>query len=516
MRISADVLYGLLSEKYRLNRFGKGARVKDFSLPTFYEPNVKIVPGGIYIARTLDLPNKPPEDCIIICCGTKPPLVWNMWPCEIIHIMDVHDDLISVFNTIQRLIDSLMSWESTMQGLVASGAHVREMVEVSIPIFESRITVTDYELRVLAHCTLDQEHPELGVQMSDRYGHIPTEKMPFISNSRAGLMRNREPFFAKEPDGSDSYCINLFLGDTYIGTCSLMAEQRELRPLDLELFQLFSEFIRDVLTIQSRSMGNQLVTARTVFDQLLHGFPVSHSDMEHALNLIELNLSGRKLADHKWCCIVLQNEHRGRNIPEEYLFATLENILPTTTTLVVDNTVAAFCLMGEEEHRVEEICDPLDAYLKDMGFKAGVSRTFCDPFHAQSFYRQAMCALETGLELEPDRQWYLFGDHVLDYMLQNCCGDFDSELIVAPELVRLYNHSATGPDYVDTLRNYLDNDCNASKTAKVMFLHRSTLVQRLGKIREYVDLDSPDRCLYLRMCLHLTDIDCALANNRDV
>ena len=516
MRLSADVMYGLLSEKYRLNRFGKGIRAKELALPVFWERDMQAEPGGIYIARTGDLPNKPPEDCVIICCGTKPPLMWNMWPCEIIHITDIHDDLLGVFNETQRIVNRIVSWEMRMQQLAATGSHIKEMVEASIPIFENRITVTDYELRILAYCETDANHPEDGVYMSDRYERVPIANLMSVMTDSARDMRRRDPFFVEERGSKDSYCINLYLGDTYVGTCSLQEDTRPLQPLDLELFQLFAGYVREALTIQTRTIGNQIVTAKAIFDQLLHGYPVSRHDMDHALALVELSLGDRPIADFKWCCTVIQNSHRGKDLPEEYLCSTVQSILPNATVLVFDESLVAFCLIGNEDHRVDEICDPLEAYLADMGFRAGISRTFRDPFHAQSFYQQALCALETGLEHDPDRQWFLFGDYALPYMLERCCGDFDTRLIVPPELVRLYNCGPIGPEYVDTLRAYLDNDCNASKTSKVMYLHRSTLVQRLDKIRAFVNLDDPDRCLYLRMCLHLPDVEAALADMADI
>lgn len=507
MRLSTDVLFGLLSERYRLNRFGKGIRARELSLPTFFMPNTPIVPGSIYVARTGDLPNKPPEDCVFICCGTKPPNVWNMWPCEIIYVMDARDDIIGVFNTTQRILDRLVTWDAHMQKLATSGAHIKEMVEESIPLFENRITVTDYELNILAYCEMVEDSNGRTIRMSDRYAQVPLEKMPMVSRQRMQAMRQRDPFFIEEADAGDSYCINLFLGDTYIGTCALQEEDRPLRPLDLELFEAFSGYVRDALAIQSRSVGNQLVTAKTIFDQLLNGFPVSQYDMTHALRLVELNLGNHSIDGYRWCCVVIQNARRGRTLPEAYLSAALGSILPNATVVPFDDSIVVFCLIGEDEHRLDEICDPLEAYLRDMGLKAGVSRTFHDPFKVRSYYQQAVCAMMTGYEREPEKLWYLFGDYVLDYMLQSCCGDFDAKLIVAPELVRLAASGASGVDLIDTLRAFLDNDCNASRTAKAMYLHRSTLIQRLDRIRKTVDLDSPERRLYLQMCLHLPDIE---------
>jgi hypothetical protein len=50
----------------------------------------------------------------------------------------------------------------------------------------------------------------------------------------------------------------------------------------------------------------------------------------------------------------------------------------------------------------------------------------------------------------------------------------------------------------------------------VLYLHRTTMVKRLEKMREHVNLDDPDRRLYLRMCLHLPDIEQTLEACSDV
>ena len=49
-----------------------------------------------------------------------------------------------------------------------------------------------------------------------------------------------------------------------------------------------------------------------------------------------------------------------------------------------------------------------------------------------------------------------------------------------------------------------------------MYLHRTTLVKRLEKIRGVINLDDPKRVLYLRICLNLPDIEQALEDSSDV
>lgn len=507
MEISTDVLYELLSQKYVLDRFGRSVAANAVSLPVFYERNVPVERGHTYIARTQDLPNMPLEGCLLICVGAKPPRAWNMWPGEVIYVANAHDDIMGVFNAVQRILSKLFSWGQRMQELATMGNRVADMVEISIPVFENRITVTDYDMNVLAHCQLDENGEERLIAMSDLYERVPTEKASLFSKRFTHFMRNREPFFFEEKGRGDNYCINLYLGDSYVGCCALQEDLRPLRTSDLELFQLFANFIRQALAVQSQMPNGQLVTLKTIINQLLNYYPVSSVDMHRSLELTALNLGAEDLSEHKWCCVVIQSANRGKNLPEGYLCSTVEGVLPNAVAVAFNETIVAYCLIKKGERRLDAVCDPLEAYLKDMNFKAGISRTFQDFFQARDFYRQALCAITAGRKADPANAWYLFGDYVLDYMLSNCCGDFEPEMIIAPELMRLNNLSVKGVDYIETLKAFLDNDCNASQTAKAMYLHRSTLVQRIDRIREVVDLDLPERRLYLQMCLHLPNID---------
>lgn len=52
---------------------------------------------------------------------------------------------------------------------------------------------------------------------------------------------------------------------------------------------------------------------------------------------------------------------------------------------------------------------------------------------------------------------------------------------------------------------YLDNTCNIAKTARALYIHRSTLLSRLKKIEEYVCLDTAENRLYAQICTHLME-----------
>ncbi|MEG2259738.1 MAG: helix-turn-helix domain-containing protein, partial [Oscillospiraceae bacterium] len=62
-------------------------------------------------------------------------------------------------------------------------------------------------------------------------------------------------------------------------------------------------------------------------------------------------------------------------------------------------------------------------------------------------------------------------------------------------------------EYVKTLRLYLESSLNAVQTSKQLFIHRSTFLYRLDKIRELtgIELDNRDTLLYLMLSFKMIE-----------
>ena len=94
--------------------------------------------------------------------------------------------------------------------------------------------------------------------------------------------------------------------------------------------------------------------------------------------------------------------------------------------------------------------------------------------------------------METEEKVFYFQDHALVYALKNSVGELSPELMMPRGLARLLRESGEGADYWRTLEVYLDHEMNASRTARELFIHRTTLQNRLSRISRFVDLDSPD------------------------
>ena len=76
-------------------------------------------------------------------------------------------------------------------------------------------------------------------------------------------------------------------------------------------------------------------------------------------------------------------------------------------------------------------------------------------------------------------------------------------------LAMKYKDEAGQSHLYDTLRCLLEHNQNIAHTANALFIHRTTLLYRLDKIKAFLDSDLTDRdeILYLLLSFHLMDME---------
>lgn len=62
-------------------------------------------------------------------------------------------------------------------------------------------------------------------------------------------------------------------------------------------------------------------------------------------------------------------------------------------------------------------------------------------------------------------------------------------------------------EYMKTLRVYLEHNLNTVQSAKALFIHRSTFLYRLERMKSILetDLEDPDELFYLNLSFRLLD-----------
>jgi sugar diacid utilization regulator len=134
--------------------------------------------------------------------------------------------------------------------------------------------------------------------------------------------------------------------------------------------------------------------------------------------------------------------------------------------------------------------------------RCGVSNHFRRLSDLQGYFEQAAACLDAAEE-----GLYFYRDRMLDQMLSHIPAG-QARYLISPDVHRL---EEAGAQYafspLETLKTYLECNCNLIRTAERLYLHKNTLLYRLNHIKNIIrcDLNDADERLLLMLSFKLLE-----------
>lgn len=229
-------------------------------------------------------------------------------------------------------------------------------------------------------------------------------------------------------------------------------------------------------------------------------------------------LRGLGLQRSRRFCLVTVSPAGGREAaPWRGLRKDLSNALDTRSVFLYRNEMIALCSLEENETVPDLESRELDELLCKWDAYAAVSNSAVRPSAIRALYFQAGAAMRFGLSLKKEESKRLFRyDEYAAYLIIDLCAEGYRRSLQSDDLVYLCHPALgnvlrydreNGTDLAKILRRYLDNNCNMSQTARELFIHRNTMLNRLDKLEELlgVHLKDPSVRLQLQFSFYVAD-----------
>jgi hypothetical protein len=160
--------------------------------------------------------------------------------------------------------------------------------------------------------------------------------------------------------------------------------------------------------------------------------------------------------------------------------------------------------------RTKSIVSALTGFLQDNNMKAGMSNAFSGFEYLRQYYTQAGVAMKLGPRIKPYQWLHRFGDVKELYILESCTENLPARMICDPGLLKLREYDEKHKqDLYHTLYVFLKNNMRSVNAAKELFIHRSTFLYRMERIREItgMNLDSDGNHWYLLLSCKLLELE---------
>lgn len=499
MKLSADIVFDGISGRFPMEISGPRFSELRLERPIFYSDADMLKKDHLYITHTERLPRRTeiPQGVVLICVGDALRLSYYQERCCVIHLTG-DTDVFSVFNAVQELYDRFDRWQAELQAILDGDANVDELLKCSLPVFDTSMFLMDANFHFLARAEANSTSDLRGAAQSES---LSLEELQQYLEVNELVLQDTEPLVLNLLD-TTTLNVNLFDHETYIGCLTIDYKKHRNRRGDVELAKVLASKLESALVRFASAEPTGYRLLRRVLSDVVDGIPIDYAQ-RRALE----NTSLGKM----YFCVKMELSSRLSKLPLGYICNEVERRFPRS--IAFERAGAAMCFLdaaffGEgEEQQQAALANELRVFTESMDMRVGISDAFSNILSARLYYHQASAAIENGVLLDPDRKYYRFQDYALTELIVNSLGKMPAELFFSPGMHRLAEHDAeSAVSYMDTLREYLNQNMSITRTSAALYVHRSTLMERIARIERDLDTDLSDPDVRLRILILLKAI----------
>ncbi len=491
MKLCSDILYWRLKEVFpSIKIHEKQSDALTLQRPQFYlDKEQHFEKDHVYVCSADHLPTHPilNENVCIIALGDHANLSYFYDRCCVITLKD-DTDIFRVFNAVQSIFDKYEAWEENLWHILRHDASLSKMIEVSKDIFLNPMLLIGSDFRYLA--VSDEQYLVNDLHIQFNTETFDAEKLATFLSLHDMSTHIKEPLLLNL-EGRKTLSVNLFDQDEYLGCLTIFEAFRDFHPSDKQLSLLLAKLLRQAIQ-QNPLLASSRSAAIKALRSIVSGDDI---DFEHrrALSLENNN--------KKWLCVKIIPQADNTALPSAYLSTAIGENYPGALAFEYEKSIISFFPLKKDE---DEIIEHLLPFLEKLDLICGISSIFTNLFEADIAYYQAYSALKNGMKIDKNNNLYHFDDYILNQLLTSALDGKQPYTYYPEGLKKLKEHDDNSKvSYIDTLRVLLNNNLSVTKTASDLYLHRSTLMERLTHITNALDgdLKDPDYVLLLKILL---------------
>lgn len=275
-----------------------------------------------------------------------------------------------------------------------------------------------------------------------------------------------------------------------------------------------SKMVLSFILYKNEQIENSMIRIQnSFFSKLLFGkTPVDRNDPEFFNQGLNHGLINTKYYRVILCEVVPNSDSDYRDEDDLGLIIyhwLIERTIPRLKYGLVfyrDKTKSTSILL---QHNVEDIEEKLAQSAKEIyrilkiKIHFGLGKPVDHPYEIKNSYFEGVKALES----ENDNSVKNYQPSGLMTLFNRKDDDSINYFIKQQLKVLVDSDDISNQELLETLKVYLDNQAEITRTAQEMFLHRNTITYRIKKCEEILDVDTKDSVtsLNLRLALHLLE-----------
>lgn len=405
----------------------------------------------------------------------------------------------ALFNAVQETFWDYAQWRQTTQEALKTAGNLNRILESAAAYLRTRLALVASDYTVLGQAG---SGPDIGGMVENG------RKMSL--NSVSALEQEAEYRHVLEHKGVFEYpslksglrvlCFNIFIEGSYFA--------RLLTTLPRERPWKGAGQVMEELGV--------MLTAYYTENRYPHRKKENREELERVLRqLLTGEIPERRVVERGIACRDWLPGDRYEVVKLEFMLdvslkyycVQVQELFPGCVCVILDGAIYGVRNMSRSPYEREEE-QRFPVFLRDSLCKAGRSVTAKNIFQLPSRRREADFALRLGRERRKTLWYFQFSDFAMDFVAEVALEKQPMESLLHPAVIALRDYDRVkNAELTDTLRQFLLCYGSSTQAAQALFIHRTTLIHRLERIRKLtgVSLDDPKERLHLEFSFFLLE-----------
>lgn len=421
-------------------------------------------------------------------------------------------NLFVLSNYINEVFTKYNLWDRKLSEISIKGGTLQEMVDVSQPFFENPVVISNKSFGIMAH-TNSKETDEVLEKVTDGNYSYSQRAIQNVINRKPENEENlyRETTLILPPNLANckQHIKSVFSKGYRIGAIVEFFVHTEPKQWNKEILEYFNSKVELLLENEEKKSNVRQSMYDYLLIDLINDDKLTKSEIISRGKPHQINYEGNYLI---YKVVMSKNSvfavsHVLTAFKEKSCFYTVT--IYEDSVVVLHNTSA----VNQQNCNIQEDKDILDI-LKTYNASLGISDLFDNLGEFRAEYKKACIAVKVGKTVDKEKSIYVFRDYFVQYLMLSSCKHIDLNNVLSSKVIQLMEADHhDGTENVKTLRIFLENERNVSVTAQEFFLHRNSILYRINKIEETLNVDLNDFNKRMELLLTFQAID--LLNNAD-
>lgn len=412
------------------------------------------------------------------------------------------EEIAEFMNDMQEIFDTADGWERKIHDLMLEHAGMERLLQVTSEFLQNPLTVIGLDFTFVAEA--GSKYLPLRARLYTDEGLNVEYVNALLQNETYREMADTHEtvMFPAYISGCRSMNRNLFVDEKATHRLILTECRVEITQGVICVLDILSEKLEFLLAHEEEETDPDR-DIEQIFVRVLSDRTADY--MQISRELSELGWGG----NHEYMCLILQITYLNQqNLSTKAICRYIKKKLGDSVSFLYQDEIVVFFDLTRLGMNQEEVAGKLVYFIRDTYLKAGYSRVMTGHMNLRRQYVQAKTALDVGSRKKPYLWIHYFSQVAMTYILEQATKRLPGTMICHEGLLELKKHDEENQTkYMETLRVYLEQHLSATQAARELFIHRSTFLYRLDRIREILqsDLDDPEEIFYLELSFRLLE-----------